>query len=280
MAGLTTYTRRGARAPAALLGLFALAVMLWGGRALADPAFPALTGRVVDQANILSAADKTSLEADLAAHAAKSTDQIVVVTVSSLQGYPIDEYGYRLGRAWGIGQKGKDNGILLIVAPNERKVRIDVGRKLEGILPDGRTGSIIRETILPTFRRGDFAGGIRAGVKEIEAALTGDNAELAERAKRPPPPADYTGLIIFGVWVGIVILMMRAQYRAQQEWAKLTPQQRLARQREMRNSNGGIVFLPGGFGGGSGGWSGGSDGGGGFSGGGGDFGGGGASGDW
>lgn len=263
--------------PVLAFAVLAVAVLTGGGRALADPTFPALTGRVVDQANILSPADRSAIEAELAAHEAKSTDQIVVVTVPSLQGYAIDDFGYRLGRAWGIGQKGKDNGILLIVAPNERKVRIDVGRRLEGILPDGRTGSIIRETIIPTFRRGDFAGGIKAGLKEIEAALTGDNAELAERAKRPPPPPDYTGLIIFAIWVLIVILMMRAQYRAQQEWARLTPQQRLARQREMRD-NGGVIILPGGFGGGSGGWSGGS--GGGFSGGGGDFGGGGASGDW
>jgi uncharacterized protein len=251
--------------------------------ALAAPTFPELTGRVVDQAGLLSAADKAQLETDLAAFEAKSTDQIVVVTVPSLQGYPIDEFGTMLGRAWGIGQKGKDNGVLVLIAPIERKVRIEVGRRLEPLLPDGRAGSIIRGTILPAFRRGDFPGGIKAGVAEVKAVLEGDKAELAERAKRPPPPVDYSGYIILAIWLLIVIFAIRAQQQAAREWASLTPEQRRARQKAMRDRNNGVVILPGGFGSGSGGWSGGSGGsggGGGFSGGGGDFGGGGASGDW
>ena len=256
----------------------ALAIAVLIAPAMADPVLPELTGRVVDSANLLTAADRAALETELAAIEEKSTDQVVVVTVPSLQGYPIEEFGYRLGRKWGIGQKGKDNGVLLIVAPNERKVRIEVGRRLEPLLPDGRTGSIISRDIVPTFRRGDFAGGIKAGVSQIKAALYGDKSELEERAKRPPPPVDYSGYIEFAIWLLIVLFVIRQQMLAAREMANLTPEQRRARQR-----SGGVVILPGGWGSGSGGWSGGlggGGGGGGFSGGGGDFGGGGASGDW
>lgn len=252
--------------------------------AFSQPKFPALTGRVVDQANLLTAADRAALEADLSAFETKSTDQIVVVTVPSLQGYPIDEFGYQLGRAWGIGQKGKDNGVLLIVAPNERKIRIDVGRRLEPLLPDGRAGSIISNTISPAFRRGDFSGGIKAGVAEIKAVLSGDAAELEQRAKRPPPPVDISGYIVFAIWLLILILVIRAQMQAASQMpATIGPDGKLRRQNRGRQrrglDDGSIIFFPGGSGGWSGG-SGGSSGGGGFSGGGGDFGGGGASGDW
>src|SRR3972149_11166850 len=107
------------------------AVLLWAGSAFAEPTFPALTGRVVDDANLLSASDKAQLTADLKALEDKSSDQVVVVTVPSLQGFTIEDYGYQLGRHWGIGTKELNNGVLLIVAPNERKVRIEVGRGLE-----------------------------------------------------------------------------------------------------------------------------------------------------
>ena len=262
---------------AALLAVVML--VLLGAAVHADPTFPELTGRVVDQANLLNAAQKAELETDLDAFEAKSTDQIVVVTVPSLQGYPIDEYGPMLGRKWGIGQKGKDNGILVIVAPNERKVRLEVGRRLEPLINDGKAGEIIRGTILPQFRRGDFAGGIKAGVAQVKAVLTSDAAEREERAKRPPPPVDYSGYIILAFWLLIVIFVIRAQMQQADQIAAMTPEQRRRYQAQRRYDSGPIIF-PGG-GGGSGGWSGGSGGGGGgFSGGGGDFGGGGASGDW
>lgn len=245
---------------------------------LADPTFPELTGRVVDQAGLLSAEQRAQLTTDLEAFENKSTDQIVVVTVPSLQGYPIDEYGYKLGRAWGIGQKGKDNGVLLIVAPNERKVRIEVGRRLEPLLPDGAAGTIISRTILPSFRRNDFPGGIKAGVASIKAALEQDPNELAERAKRPPPETDYSAYVVIAIWLLIMILMIRAQMRAAQQMpASIGPDGR--RRRVVRS--GPIIVFPGSTGGWSGGFGGGGgDSGGGFSGGGGDFGGGGASGDW
>jgi uncharacterized protein len=267
-----------------LVRTFALVILsLWFalGTAWAQPVYPELTGRVVDDAGLLSAADKAALETELAAFEAKTTDQIVVATVRSLNGYPIDDYGIGLARKWGLGQKGKDNGVLILVAPTERKVRIDVGRRLEPLLPDGKVGTIIRSTILPVFRRGDFPGGIKAGVAAVQASLSADKAEADERAKRPPPPFDYMSLlplVLFGV---IVIFVIRAQQESARQWAALTPQQRnriladRARQRRLEQSQGPIIFP-----GGSGGWSGGSGGGGGFSGGGGDFGGGGASGDW
>lgn len=267
-------------APLAILAATLLLIALLTS-AIAEISFPELTGRVVDQAGLLSAAQRAELEAELAAFEAKSTDQIVVVTTPSLQGYPIDEFGYQLGRKWGIGQKNKDNGILVIVAPKERKVRIEVGRRLEPLLPDGRAGSIISNTILPMFRRGDFHGGIKAGVAEVKAVLEGDKAELAERAKRPPPPVDYSGYIVLAIWLFIVIMVIRAQMRAASQMPQtIGPDGR--RQRRRAYSDSGPIIFPGGSGGWSGGFGGGGGGGsgGGFSGGGGDFGGGGASGDW
>lgn len=262
----------------AIVLLSALCLFVLARPAFADPTFPELTGRVVDRANLLTAADKAQLETELEAYETKSTDQIVVVTVPSLQGYPIDEFGTMLGRKWGIGQRGKDNGVLMIVAPTERKVRIEVGRRLEPLLPDGRAGSIVRETILPSFRRGDFSGGIKAGVAEIKAVLEGDKAELEQRAKRAPPPVDYSGYIPIAIWILIVIFGILAQRRQAAMLAAMTPDQRRRYEQQQRVNRVPIII-----GGGSGGWSGGSGGGGGgggFSGGGGDFGGGGASGDW
>ena len=122
----------------------------------AEPKFPPLTGRIVDEARIFSAEDRQQLEATLKELEGKSSDQIVVYTTPSLQGYEIEDFGYRLGRFWKIGQAGVNNGIVLIVAPNERKVRIEVGRGLEPIMTDALSSTIIQNAILPGFRRGDF----------------------------------------------------------------------------------------------------------------------------
>jgi len=151
--------------------------------AVAEPDFPALTGRVVDNANILSPADEQVLIETLKQLEDKSSDQLVVVTLPSLQGYPIEDFGYQLGRHWGIGTKELNNGALLIVAPNERKVRIEVGYGLEPILTDALSRVIIDNAILPRFRGGDFPGGIKDGVRDIGLALTGDAAEIEQRAK-------------------------------------------------------------------------------------------------
>jgi uncharacterized protein len=122
--------------------------------------FPALTGRVVDEANVLDSAQRAALTARLAAFEEKTTDQLVVVTLKSLQGTSIEDLGVQLGRNWQIGQKDKNNGILLIVAPSERKVRIEVGYGLEGTLTDAISRLIIENSIIPRFRSNDFAGGI------------------------------------------------------------------------------------------------------------------------
>ena len=114
--------------------------------------FPKLTGRVVDSANLLSPADEGELTQKLEALETASTRQLVVVTTPDLQGYDIADYGYRLGRAWKIGQDESNNGTLLIVAPNERKVRIEVGYGLEPILTDALSSVIIQTQILPRFR--------------------------------------------------------------------------------------------------------------------------------
>ena len=141
--------------------LFSLALVLGFAPASGEPTFPPLTGRVVDAANLLDPADEEApLTGDLKALEQKSSDQVVVVTLPSLQGYAIEDYGYQLGRHWGIGTKQLSNGMLLIVAPNERKVRIEVGRGLEPILTDALSKIIIENAILPRFRAGDFAGGI------------------------------------------------------------------------------------------------------------------------
>jgi len=143
----------------------------------ASPAFaseltyPPLTGRVVDDAEVLSASTKSELTDMLPAHERATSEQVVVVTLDSLRGYTIEEFGYQLGRHWGIGQKGMNNGVLLIVAPKEHKVRIEVGYGLEGELTDAICSSIIRNYILPSFKRGDFNAGVRAGMMSILQVL-------------------------------------------------------------------------------------------------------------
>src|SRR5580658_1795422 len=142
--------------------LFAL--FCFAAPAAAAPTFPALTGRVVDGANILSDATKSDLDSKLAALEAKTSRQLVVVTIPSLQGYEISDYGYQLGRAWGIGQAKLNNGVLFIIAPNEHKARIEVGYGLEPILTDALSEVILQSAVLPKFRTGDYNGGVEAGV--------------------------------------------------------------------------------------------------------------------
>lgn len=257
----------------------ALAALLWGllivwpglvTEALAaDPAFPALTGRVVDGAGLLDAEARQRLSDKLAAFEAKTSDQIVVATVPSLDGLTIEDYANRLFRHWTLGTKEHNNGVLLIVAPNERKVRIEVGYGLEGALTDALSKVIITTAITPKFKQGDFAGGIEAGVDAIVSILTGDAEEWQRRAKPADDTSDeeaFIHAVIFIVVLGLFIWMV---YRSSRGGP---------RGPGGRRSRWVPVILPGGFSDSGGGWSGGD--GGGFSGGGGWSGGGGASGDW
>ena len=257
--------------------LLALAAALWLSPApAAAPTFPELTGRVVDDAELLSSGDEEELSQELKALEDKSSDQLVVVTLPSLQGNAIEDYGYQLGRHWGIGTAKLNNGVLLIVAPNEHKVRIEVGYGLEGTLTDALSKIIIDNAILPKFRAGDYAGGIKDGVGDLIKVLTGDSAEVEDRAKARPdadqPEIDWL-MVIF--WVLMLSWIAYSVYR-NARYASTADKGR-------RGGWSGPIFMPGPSGGSGWGDSGGSGwggGGGGFSGGGGSFGGGGASGSW
>jgi len=147
----------------------------------AAPEYPKLDERVVDTAGLLSTSTREVLISELAAHERATSNQVVVVTLTSLQGYSIDDFGNQLGRHWGIGQEERDNGVLLIVAPNERKVRIEVGYGLEGVLTDALSHNIIQTVILPQFKKGDMPQGIINGTRAIMQALDGTFEPLPEK---------------------------------------------------------------------------------------------------
>lgn len=258
------------------LASLALALLLcaFAGAAWAEFTFPALAGRVVDAANILDAGQRAALEQKLAAQEAKTTDQFVVATVPSLEGTDIADYGNRLFRHWQLGQKDKDNGALLLVAPNEKQVRIEVGYGLEGVLTDAVASTIIRTAILPAFRNGDFAGGIDKGADAVIEILNLDPAEAELRARQAEEPAmtadDWISLLFFAAMVLFFAYVFYHQVRYG----------RSSRSMRRGAAAGGVSSWEWGRGS-SGGWSGGGgSSGGGFSGGGGSSGGGGASGSW
>ena len=146
--------------------------------------FPALSGRVVDDAGVLDASTRESLRAKLAALEARTGIQVVVATVKSLNGNAVEDYANRLFRRWQLGQKGKNNGVLLLHAPAERKIRIEVGYGLEGTLTDAATKYIITNSIAPRFKANDFSGGMTRGVDDILKALSGDE-EFKQRIAAP-----------------------------------------------------------------------------------------------
>jgi uncharacterized protein len=151
-------------------------------RVPASAEYPALSGRVVDDAGVLDAATRESLRAKLAALEAKTGDQLVVATVKSLNGNSVEEYANRLFRRWQLGQRGKNNGVLLLHAPAERKIRIEVGYGLEGTLTDAITKYIIQNAITPRFKANDFSGGMTRGVDDIIKVLDGGAEEFKQRA--------------------------------------------------------------------------------------------------
>jgi uncharacterized protein len=160
---------------------FAIAALLCAGLVALAAAFPALTGHIVDQANVIPVATRGAIEPKLADLEAKSGIQLVVATVTSLDGQDIAPYANELFRAWKLGEKTKNNGVLLLVAPNERRVRIEVGYGLEGTLTDALSKVIIANAIAPRFQEGDFAGGVSRGVDDIITVLTTDASEWQQR---------------------------------------------------------------------------------------------------
>lgn len=162
--------------------------------------FPKLDGRVIDQANLLSPAVKKDIDLILKEQEDKTSNQIVVVTLNSLNGYTIEEYSYQLGRYWGIGQKDKNNGVLLVISMEEKKIRIEVGYGLEGALTDKISHEIVNYTIKPNFKANQYELGILKAVNEIMAAIKGEYV-----AK--PKSDDFNGVINAFIPLGFFALM-------------------------------------------------------------------------
>jgi uncharacterized protein len=246
----------GLRLAVALLGLLCAAV------AAASLTLPALTGRIVDRANIIPAETRSAIEQKLADLEARSGIQLVVATVSSLESQEIEPYANELFRSWKLGEKTKNNGVLLLVAPNERRVRIEVGYGLEGTLTDALSKVIISNAIAPRFKTGDFGGGISRGVDDIITVLTTDASEWQQRPSlrldNQPTSDPATWLLIAALIALVTLLTVSPGFR----WFFFNVALN--------------ILLSSGSSRGSGGYSSG----GGFSGGGGSSGGGGASGSW
>lgn len=150
-----------------LLSIFFLASAGW------SLDIPPLTGRVVDQAHLLSSSAISDLNAALAAHELKTSNQVAVLTLTSLEGHPLEDFSQQVSTAWALGKKGTDNGVLFLIAVQEKKVRIEVGYGLEGTLTDAKSSRIIRHEVVPRFRTGDFSGGVIAGTHAILATIEG-----------------------------------------------------------------------------------------------------------
>jgi uncharacterized protein len=172
----------------------------------AQPQFPELTGRVVDNADILTPEAEAQLTAKLEALEAQSQRQLVIATIPDLQGYDISDYGYQLGRAWGLGDETRNDGALLLIAPNDRKVRIEVGYGLEGYLTDALSALIIQNQILPAFRDGDFPGGIEAGTDSIITQLQLPPEEAAQVAAEAGQARESDGGFPIGVMIWLAFM--------------------------------------------------------------------------
>jgi uncharacterized protein len=189
------------RATALLVAVLALA---WSA-AMRAYDIPYLTGRVVDDANIISAGERDRLGAMLEAHEAATTNQVVVLTVPSIGQASIEEYAVKVFEAWKLGQKGKNNGVLVVVVPQDRKMRIEVGYGLEATLPDGACGEIIRTWMTPAFKAGNYDKGIEDGVAAIVARLEGRGGP----ADRTPAEAPFSSSTSSGFAAAPMPLMQR-----------------------------------------------------------------------
>jgi uncharacterized protein len=189
----------------------AVAALLWASLAAAAVSYPALTGRIVDQANIIPAATRAAIEPKLADLETKSGIQLVVATVTSLEGQEIEPYANELFRTWKLGEKTKNNGVLLLVAPNEHRVRIEVGYGLEGTLTDALSKVIIINAIAPRFKAGDFGDGVSRGVDDIITVLTTDSSEWQQRPELrldSQTGTDPVGWLIIAGLIGLGILLI------------------------------------------------------------------------
>jgi uncharacterized protein len=287
------------KAPIAVLALLALLLASCGGggSAGAPASYPRLTGRVVDSADLLNPAQEAALTGKLEALQRASSRQLVVVTIPNLQGRPIEDYGVGLGRFWRIGQSAANNGTLLIVAVAEKKIRIEVGYGLEGVLTDALSSRIIREQITPRFQANDYPGGITAGtdaiIEQLQAppeaaeqrAAAAARAQSGDRSRRGGGSSP-VGLLIWGGVMLFVLLSLLGRGLIGRRYGR-----RVSVWGPGSGGGSGLGWMlfgmalgnlsgrrGGGWGGGGGSFGGG--GGGGFSGGGGSFGGGGASGGW
>ena len=244
-------------------GFFALALVLGAGPAVAGERFPKFTAPVVDAAGVVPDDDEQRINSELIDYQERSGNQIVVAVVETVGKTPLEDYSIDLARYWGVGTKEKDNGVLLFVAMEERALRVEVGRGLEGDLTDLESGRIIRNTIAPLMRRGEIGAALEAGTIEIRRTL----GDTEVGPPRPPEPEEQPNRgswfpIVFGLIPLFFILGGLGRRGRRRRWG-LAP-----------------IFWGGGFGGSSGGGFGGSSGGGFGGGGGGGFGGGGASGGW
>lgn len=242
-----------------LLAAFCL-LMLQGQVALAQsgPEFPELTGRVVDQADLLDAAAESQLTQMLEAHEQATTEQVVVVTLPDLQGNAIEDFGYQLGRHWGIGQEGEDNGALLIVAESERQVRIEVGYGLEGRLTDANSATIINQIITPAFRQGDFTSGIMNGTAAMVKVLGGEPLAVPAQSPRDrasEKPSLGLASLFFIIVMAVIFFVGGGRGRGGRGGAALLGGALLGA--SMMGGRGGGGFGGGGFGGGGGGFGGG-----------------------
>lgn len=185
-----------------LLALLLVAAFLVGATPARAETFPPPQGLVNDFAKMLSPDTRQRLEAELTALEKDTTAEVAVVTVDNLGGTTVEDYAVRLFEQWKIGKKGKDNGVLLLVAKEERKIRIEVGYGLEPIIPDGRAGRIIREEISPRFKEGDYDGGITAGITAIKGYITS-----GEPAPPPAPLEDNPAQLTFGDWFWLLLIV-------------------------------------------------------------------------
>lgn len=174
---------------------------------------PPLAGRIVDLARVLSVNEADALSAALKAHEDKTGNQVAVLILPSLEGESLEEYAHRVATSWKLGRQGTDNGVLLLVAVKERRLRIEVGYGLEGTLTDLRSAHIIRDEIVPRFRAGDMPGGVRAGIEAILKTIEGtyEAKETSPARRGQSTETDALQLVFIGVVVGFLAGIVLSQ---------------------------------------------------------------------